>query len=222
MGRRRSAHRGSNVSRDEALWVATSGDVLRRAATGDDAAIAVVFRVHQPRLLRFLRSLGPAYAEDVAQQVWLEVARALPRFEGDAEDFRRVLYTIARRRMIDAFRASGRRLDDPAGDDLPEATAPDGPEVHLDRVAWAEAVLRRLPASQAEVVVLRVIEGFSVDEVAEMTGRSPGSVRVLAHRGLHAITRLLRAGADAEASDVAEHDAGDVTQPWDGSMKVMR
>jgi RNA polymerase sigma-70 factor (ECF subfamily) len=203
------------VSNDEALWLATSADVLRRAAAGDDGAITVVFRVHQPRLLRFLHSLGPAHAEDVAGQVWLEVARSLPSFDGDAEDFRRVLYTIARRRMIDAFRASGRRLDDPAGDDLPEMATVYGADAGLDRVEWAEAVLRRLPASQAEVVVLRVIEGFSVDEVAEMTGRSPGSVRVLAHRGLQAVTRLISAQPGIE-------DPAAVTQPWDASMEVMR
>jgi RNA polymerase sigma-70 factor (ECF subfamily) len=217
MGRgHRTRRTGSDVSRDEALWLATSDDVLRRAAKGDDGAITVLFRVHQPRLLRFLRSLGPAHADDVAGQVWLEIARSLPTFTGDAEDFRRVLYTIARRRMIDAFRSAGRRFDDPAGDDLPEpALAATAADAGIDRVAWAQAVLRRLPASQAEVVVLRVIEGFSVDEVAEMTGRSPGSVRVLAHRGLQAVSRLISAGQGAEGTT-------GVTQVGDASMEVVR
>jgi RNA polymerase sigma-70 factor (ECF subfamily) len=122
--------------------------------------------------------------------VWIEVARSLTRFEGSAIDFRRWLYTIARRRMIDAFRAGERRLEDAVGAP-PERGTFDAHDDPARGVAWAEQVLRRLPRSQAEVVFLRAVAGLDVNEVAEITGRSPGAVRVLDHRGLNRLRELL-------------------------------
>ena len=57
--------------------------------------------------------------------------------------------------------------------------------------AAALARVRQLPAVQAEVVLLRVLGGFSAEEVAEITGRSPGSVRVIQHRALRRLARDL-------------------------------
>ena len=49
--------------------------VLARAGTGDQEALRSLFRAYQPRLLRFLRGLEPAAADDLAGEVWLGVAR---------------------------------------------------------------------------------------------------------------------------------------------------
>jgi RNA polymerase sigma-70 factor (ECF subfamily) len=164
--------------------------VFQRAAEGDREALSELFRTYQHTLLRFLRGLAVATAEDVASQVWLEVARSLPRFEGDERAFRRWLFTIARRRMIDAFRIGARRREDLPGE------LPDGGVVELHdepdaAIEWAERLLRRLPRMQAEVVFLRSVAGLTVAEVAEVTGRSPGAVRVLGHRGLNRLRELL-------------------------------
>jgi RNA polymerase sigma-70 factor (ECF subfamily) len=58
-------------------------------------------------------------------------------------------------------------------------------------VAAAIARIKRLPAAQAEVVMLRVLGGYSAEEVAELTGRSPGSVRVIQHRALRRLAKEL-------------------------------
>jgi RNA polymerase sigma-70 factor, ECF subfamily len=85
-------------------------DAIRKAGIGDDHAMRVVWRAHQPLLIRYLRArLGSDDAEDIAQQVWIEMARGLPRFEGNAEEFRRLLFSIGHRRMIDEFRRRERR-----------------------------------------------------------------------------------------------------------------
>jgi RNA polymerase sigma-70 factor (ECF subfamily) len=179
------------VARDaRPLTPSVSDEVLRRARQGDREALADLFRAFQPGLLRFLRSLATSEADDVAGQVWIEVARSLARFEGAADDFRRWLYTIARRRMIDAFRVGGRRLEDYVSDP-PELSRSEGPEDAGSELEWAESVLRRLPPNQAEVVLLRTIAGFTVAEVATITGRTPGAVRVLAHRGLARVLEIL-------------------------------
>ena len=74
-------------------------------------------------------------------------------------------------------------------------------DASIERLEWAEDVLRQLPPAQAEVVMLRVIVGLGVSEVARLIDKSPGAVRVLAHRGLERVLEILadqgRVAADA-------------------------
>src|SRR5438876_1041644 len=60
---------------------------------------------------------APRDAEDIASQAWLEVARGLPRFSGGEDDFRALVFTIARRRLANHRRATRRRPVDLAGDE---------------------------------------------------------------------------------------------------------
>ena len=86
-------------------------------------------------------------------------------------------------------------MDDLVG----RAAADDTADAALEAVSTAEALalLARLPPDQAEVVALRVIAGLDVAHVAEITGRRPGTVRVLAHRGLRWLAAELAPSAAA-------------------------
>jgi len=157
------------------------------------------------------------HADDVASQVWVDVARSLHRFDGDAGDLRRWLFTIARRRMIDAFRSRARHPEDAVGTPR-TTTVADAADASIDRVAWAEDVLRRLPPAQAEVVMLRVVVGLDVAEVARVVDRSPGAVRVLCHRGLTCVLEILTRDGTVRA-DLANTFTGGVTD-GDGAAMV--
>lgn len=167
------------------------GDVLSAAKTGAEWALAALYRDLQPSLVRYLRAQAPVEAEDLASEVWLDAAAALGRFEGDEAAFRRWLFTIAHRRLIDFRRREVRRRaaqaplevwapPDDVGDPEAEAVAASERDAAL-------ALIAGLPADQAEVVLLRVITGLDVADVAAILGKKPGTVRVLQHRGL---TRL--------------------------------
>jgi RNA polymerase sigma-70 factor, ECF subfamily len=151
--------------------------------------LAALYQDLQPGLLRYLRSVAPATAEDLAADVWVEVAASAHRFQGDAGAFRGWIYTIARRRVIDGQRRAGRRRTDPVGSERLVAFAGvDRPEdLALDRMG-TEAVIAYVVAllspDQAQVVLLRVVGGLRVSQVAELLGKQPGTVRVLQHRGL--------------------------------------
>jgi RNA polymerase sigma-70 factor, ECF subfamily len=157
--------------------------------------LGALYRELQPGLLRYLRSVAPGAAEDLAADVWVEVATSLRRFEGDPAAFRAWLYTIARRRVIDGHRRASRRRTDPVDrqrlDDHPCADHPD--ETALDRLATETVVARVVAAltpDQAEVVLLRVVGGLGVTEVAQRMGKLPGTVRVLQHRGLRRLSAV--------------------------------
>lgn len=169
--------------------------VLTAAQDGSETAFAYLWRDANPALLRYLRVIAPDVAEDVAAEVWLQVVRGLAEFRGNEANWRAWLFTIARRRAIDEGRRQSRRPAAPLEVLSPgEApTAPDAAEIAMEnlRTEWAIRLIATLPQLQAEVIMLRVVGGMEPQAVAEMLGRSPGSVRVAAHRGLRRLAAIL-------------------------------
>jgi RNA polymerase sigma-70 factor (ECF subfamily) len=163
------------------------GVTLANARSGDDAAFACIFRDVQPALLRYLR-LITAEPEDVAGETWVQVVTGLRRFRGEEQDFRAWLFTIARNRAADAGRSRHRRPAVPL--DLTEAaqqvTTPDAADQALEAVSTQAAMdlIKSLPREQAEIIMLRVVAGLDTGDVARIVGKTPGAVRVSAHRGL--------------------------------------
>ncbi len=148
-----------------------------------------LYRELGPRLHGFVRRAEPLDADDITADVWLAVARYLPQFRGDRDGFEALVFTIARRRISDHRRKRARRKTDAVANDAladrPGTEHPDVEAIDLLRTkATLEELLRTLPRAQVEVVVLRVVHGLPVDRVAELLGRSPGSVRILQHRAL--------------------------------------
>jgi RNA polymerase sigma-70 factor (ECF subfamily) len=171
------------------------GETLAGARDGDEHAFALLWRDLNPAVLRYLRVVAPATAEDTAADVWLEVCRGLGRFRGNEAGFRSWVFTVARLRAIDAGRQAARRPVRPVPpDQLPDRPAADDPaEAAVEAQATREALalIATLPPDQAEVVALRVIAGLDAAQVGEIVGKRPGTVRVLAHRGLRRLAQHL-------------------------------
>jgi RNA polymerase sigma-70 factor (ECF subfamily) len=171
--------------------------VLAAARAGEEWAVARIFRAIQPGLLRYLAARDASEAEDIAAQVWLEVARRLPGFTGDEHELRALVFTIGRRRLANARRARSRRRAEPVGHDVLAAvaggddTAADVEALLLAHDAVAR-ITRSLRPEQADVVLLRVVADLNVDDVAAIVGKSPAAVRVIQTRALRKLARKLR------------------------------
>jgi RNA polymerase sigma-70 factor (ECF subfamily) len=169
--------------------------VLAAAQAGGEWALATIYGTHNPALLRFLRARAGADGDDLASQTWLDAARNLRGFQGNDDQLGAWLFTIARRRLIDHQRREGRRRethDDPAISRRPSGDDPAATAVELlcgDEAA--RRIVALLPWAQAEVVLLRVVGGLTVAEVAAVTGRRPGTVRVMQHRALRYLAEAL-------------------------------
>jgi RNA polymerase sigma-70 factor (ECF subfamily) len=167
-------------------------DVVAAASRGERWALTELFRAYQPGLVRFLRGQERAAADDLAGEVWMAVAHRLGEFVGDERAFRCWLFTIARNRLADYRRRAARRRTAPLPADeiepyLESGRSADPADVVVGDMAAQEAIdqlVGELPPAQAEVVLLRVVGGFDVAEVASITGRSAGAVRVLQCRAL--------------------------------------
>ncbi|MGH9024042.1 MAG: RNA polymerase sigma factor [Acidimicrobiia bacterium] len=169
--------------------------VLPAAQAGADWAVDVLFRSYQPLLLRYFRAQEPRVADDLAGDVWLALARGLGGFTGCEAGFRGWLFTIARRRLIEhRRRAACRGGNEVSIDHVAVLVGGDDPAAEAtDSISAQEAIDRLVGAltpDQAEVVLLRVVAGLSAGEVARMTGRSPGHVRVLQHRALRRLAEV--------------------------------
>ena len=171
-------------------------ETLAGAQDGEEWAVGLLWRAHHPLVLRFLRVRhASSDVEDVASEMWLRVSRSLGRFEGTEGQFKAWLFTLARATSVDFYRRAGRRREhlteqlESAGTgtgDQPEQAA-----IEAMSTASAVRMLATLPVDQAEVIALRVIAGLDTERVAEIVGKRPGTVRVLQHRGLRRLARLL-------------------------------
>ena len=160
---------------------------------GMDAGDA--YRKLAPAVLGYLRGQRVPDPEDLLGEVFLHVARSLPRFRGDEdEDLRRWVFTIARHRVVDDFRARARRpvIADGRTPDVVATPDPSG----FDPVLLA--ALGRLNDEQREVIALRFIADLSLEDVAKITRRSVGAVKSMQLRGMAQLSRILQAPVDAE------------------------
>jgi RNA polymerase sigma-70 factor, ECF subfamily len=166
--------------------------VLAAAADGEHWALSELFRAYNPALLRYLRAQVQDVADDLSSDVWVGIARRLGHFAGGERDFRGWLFTVARNRVIEHRRKEARRRTDPVTHerlDVPTRYGIDSDpgDLVVESLAAQEAVnalVADLTPSQADAVLLRVVGGLDVVDVARIMGRPAGSVRVLCHRAL--------------------------------------
>ena len=168
--------------------------VLAAAQQGDEEAFSALWLDGNLALLRYLRVIAPEFAEDIAAETWVGVIRGLDRFRGGEGAWRAWLFTTARRRVVDERRRRSRRPESPAAEvpegHLAEADTADQALANLT-AREAVAAVASLPPLQAEVIMLRVVAGMDTDAVARLLGRSPGAVRVAAHRGLRRLAQMM-------------------------------
>ena len=152
-------------------------ELMLRYRAGDARAFEVLYTRHKGPLYRYVLRLSgpPAVAEELFQDVWMNVIRARERYEVRAK-FTTWLYRLAHNRVIDHYRR-GKSAPPPASDDdAIEATADEAfrePDNELERRRLGRQIvelLALLPDAQREVFLLRHEGGLSLDDIASITG----------------------------------------------------
>lgn len=167
-----------------------------QAKAGDRHAIEALYRQLAPLVLGYLRGQGAREPEDLASDVFVQMIRGLPRFQGDTVALRSWVLVIAHRRAIDERRRLGRRRRIAEVVPLTEDAAGSGDverEVlgRLERERVLEAI-DELTDDQRSVVLLHSVGGLALSQVARLVGKHPGAVKSLHRRGLAAVARHLR------------------------------
>ena len=177
--------------------------LVARAQHGDAASRDELLRVVRTGVLRYLlaRGLPDHDAQDVAQDTCLGVLRALPGWQELGRPLWAFVFAIARNKLVDRARSHAARRDVLVGhDSYPDVVIDPrpGPTELFEEDEGAgrvRAMMEVLPATQREVLLLRVIVGLSTAETAAALSLTVGSVRVLQHRAVTALrTRLATGG----------------------------
>jgi len=170
-----------------------SGRLARRLAGGDRVVFEQLYRRHGTTTFAYLRSQlrNRAAAEDVQQQVWLEVWERRSSFDPGRASFLTWVMLIARSRAIDDHRRRHPEPRDPQRDlDPLDGAEESRTDRMLERWLIADA-LQRLPHEEAEILRLRFHGDLSQTEIAERTGIPLGTVKMRMVDGLSKLRGLL-------------------------------
>ncbi len=165
-------------------------DVLRAAQTGEAWALRSLYEELAPRVHGYLRSRGATEPEDLTSEVFLTVFPRLATLTGGAAGVRTLLFSVAHARLVDDLRRQSRRQPTVVFDQSHDArTAPSSEDEALGRLQTERVrrLLGGLPADQRDVLMMRIVGDLTVEQVAEVMGRSPGAVKQLQRRGLLAL-----------------------------------
>jgi len=171
-------------------------DLILRAQKGDEHAIEALYRRHSGRVYTVVRRLtgDDAQAEDVTQEAWLRVIRALPSFRGQSL-FSTWLHRIA---VNCALYRKRREQTREADLELPDTLPDDGPaDEPLLRMRLQRA-LDRLPEGMRRVLVLHDVEGYTHEEIGEMLGVAPGTCKSQLFKARAKMRALLRPTIEGE------------------------
>ena len=184
--------------------------LVLRAIKRDAAAFGLLYESHLDRIYRyvFYRVGTTGEAEDMTEIVFLKAWEAIDRYQPRGVPFIAWLYRLAHNLVVDSYRS--RRpsiaLEDIKETEEPGANVLDQVEQQIDADEVRTAV-RTLSPEHQQMIVLRFVEGLSHAEVAQITGKSEGAMRVVQYRALQALAKMLR--ADEEGAKNARRRPAD-------------
>jgi RNA polymerase sigma-70 factor, ECF subfamily len=168
----------------------TPEQLLARVGTGDRAAFGALYDATAARVFGLVRRLvvDPAQAEEVTQDVYLEIWQTAPRFDPARGSAVTWMFTLAHRRAVDRIRASqasrDRDLRVGARDlDVPVDTVAEAVEVRVEHER-VHGALRELSELQRECVSLAYYGGLSQREIAERLEVPLGTVKTRLRDGM--------------------------------------
>jgi len=168
--------------------------LVARAQQGDRAAIAEIYERHYSAIYRyvFYRVGDAPTAEDLTGTIFVRVVENIDSFVYRGRPILSWLYTIARNVVVDFHRRGAGQATLPLDESL--MTGGEDVEQAADRALTQRrlaAALSHLTEDQRQVILLKFVEGMSNEEVAQMVGKTVGSVKSLQHRALAALHRAL-------------------------------
>ncbi len=169
-------------------------EVLAAAAAGDASALRQLYDDLAPAVHGYLRYRGAEEPEDLTSEVFLAVFPRLDSVTGGRAGLRSLVFSVAHARLVDDVRRRSRRPGLTAYDaDLDARTTPSSEDEALHGIGLAQVtrLLDQLPEAQREVLELRHLADLSIEQVAELLGRTPGAVKQLQRRALLTLRDVL-------------------------------
>jgi RNA polymerase sigma-70 factor (ECF subfamily) len=191
-GKERRSHGRANIGEERAL--------VQRAIRHDREAFAQLYDRFVEKIFRYIYyKVGTrAEAEDLTAQVFMKAWEAIGHYQWMDRPFAAWLYRIAHNNVVDYFRM---RRDVSSLDEMPfieeenAASLEELTQQHMTADVLRRAI-SRLTQDQQRVIILRFLEGYSTEQVAQILDKQPGAVRTLQHRALAGLSNIFRKGSE--------------------------
>ena len=187
--------------------MATDFLTIQRAIEGDERALRALWSQHAPHIDAVVRRLAgdPDLAEDIAQEVWIQIFRALPTYRGESQ-FGTWAHRIAVNRTLNALRRTRRLVK--IETDMEEETVTvehTGDRAMLRSVIDAAAA--QLSPGARTVFLMHDVEGYTHEEIATELGITPGGSKSQLFKARAKLRRLLAHLVDVQGTDKGQENA---------------
>ncbi|MEO6877853.1 MAG: sigma-70 family RNA polymerase sigma factor [Gemmatimonadaceae bacterium] len=166
--------------------------LIRRAISGDEGALRALWTRHAPHIDMVVRRLVGGdrdMAADIAQEVWIQIFRALPSYRGDSQ-FSTWAHRIAVNRTLNALRKT-RRLEQIETDVTDDSASVEQDHERSFVAQSIEAAAAKLSPGARAVFVLHDVEGYTHEEIAEELGITSGGSKSQLFKARGKLRKLL-------------------------------
>lgn len=189
--------------------------IVRRAIQGDEGALRSLWTRHAPHIDMVVRRLvGQDHdlAADIAQEVWIQIFRALPSWRGDSQ-FGTWAHRIAVNRTLNALRRTRRiaSVETDVEDDVAMV------EMDTDRSFLAESIeaaAAKLSPGARAVFMLHDVEGYTHEEIAAELGITSGGSKSQLFKARAKLRKLLAHLMDTQDHEVSSRDTDNVAPAY--------
>ena len=189
-----ATNNGSNqvISAAEAEF--PEAEIIKQAQAGDADAFGKLYQRHMDAIYRYVqhRVTEPDEAENLTQVVFVKAWQGLPRYQPTKTPFRGWLYRIAGNTVIDYYRTHKETADiDTQWRLADEQASPEEALLSAERSQSVRNAISQLKPSYQQVISLRFLDERDYPETAQVLDRQVNAVRVLQHRALSALQKVL-------------------------------
>lgn len=172
----------------------TDRQLLERAREDDAQALANIYDAYAESIYRYLyRFLGDAaQAEDLTSEVFIKLLQVINTRRAPRDRLQGWLYRVAHNMAVDWYRKQARLVHTPLREDLissgPSPAALVEANLNLQELRSA---IGQLTPDQQQVILLRFGEGYKIAKVANLMDKSEGAVKVLQHRAVKRLRKVM-------------------------------
>ena len=172
-------------------------NIIKRAIKGEAEAFGLLYDRYQPQIYRFiyLKVSHREEAEDLTHQAFLKSWEKITEYEFQGFPFSAWLYRIARNLIIDHYRLKKNNLSLDEIDEIVELKTENNPivsatekKLEMERVKKA---INQLNSDQQDVIILRFIEEFSIQETASILNKTEGAIKLIQHRAIKNLKEIM-------------------------------
>jgi RNA polymerase sigma-70 factor, ECF subfamily len=170
-------------------------ELLEAARKGHNEAVGQIFDLYAPTLFRYAMRLchDAAEADRIVGDVFAQLLEQLRSGRGPKTNLRSYLYQIAYHVLVDHVRDASHVSSVDDAPNLTDGMVPVATQVEEQETLreLVNAIVHGLTSEQQHVIMLRFVEGFSLQETADITGKKVNAVSVLQNRAVSKLRQLL-------------------------------